>query len=254
MEIEYIRTFLICWIGLLSAYLGTFVSGWTSSLSVGLMMLIGIPAQITKATYQIGLFGWSISGIRNFLSSGHIPKTYLIGSVIATFFGGFIGGNLMTITPNSILQRVTGVVFLTFLFITWIRKRYKKTLQEKHITITRLRKNLTYSGQFVLSILSGYIPGAAWSLYFMLYTELLHINTLEYKALGRITGMALALGTLYPIVKTWLFHYEYATPFFIWMYIWWHFGTKHLIKMWNRIAEYIVYSSIFFLALYLLFF
>lgn len=98
----------------------------------------------------------------------------------------------MTYTPNGILMKVTGIIFLIYLGIAYIRS--KRTSESKpEIIITKLRKSLTYIGQFLLSILSGYIPGASGPLYFILYSELLHIQLLEYKALGRITGIVFAL-------------------------------------------------------------
>ena len=252
MILQFLHTLALFLIWLIASYLGTFVSGGTGSLSVWLMILLGLPPQIAKGTHQVGLFGWSIAGIHNFFKSGHIRTTYLVGSIIATFLWAFIGATLMTYTPNSILMKVTGIIFLIYLGIAYIRS--KRTLQEKSdIIVTKLRRRLTYIGQFFLSILSGYIPGASGPLYFILYSELLHIQVLEYKALGRITGIVFALWTLYPIIQAGLIHIENIVPFFIGMYLGWHFGSKHIIQMWNKVAQYIVYTSIFFLALYLLF-
>mgnify|MGYP000151969325 FL=1 len=137
--------------------------------------------------------------------------------------------------------------------MAWLRSRRKNTAVEKQISITKLRASLAYIGQFILSILSGYIPGAAGPLYFILYTELTGINIIQYKALGRITGIAFVLGTFYPILHAGLIHLEYVIPFSLGMYIGGHLGSKHLIKMGNTLALYIVYGSIFLLALYLLF-
>ncbi len=250
----YIFSFILFCIWVVSSYLWTFVSGWTSSLSVGLMILIWIPPQITKATYQFWLFGWSIAWIKNFIKSGHIPKKFIIGSMVATFLWWMIWGNLMVLTPNSLLQKLTGWIFLIFLCITFLRKYFFSNRSIRPIIhISKLREYSTYIGQFFLSILSWYIPWAAGSLYFILYTELLHISTLQYKSLWRFTWIALVLGTLYPIIKAGLIDMRYVVPFFIWMYIGWHFWSKHLINVWETFAQYVVYISVFFLALYLIF-
>jgi uncharacterized membrane protein YfcA len=163
----------------------------------------------------------------------------------------YIWGSLMTLTPNATLQRITGWVFLIFLLITYIKNQMHTP--RNPIQITTLRKNLTYLWQLLLSVLSWYIPGSAGSLYFILYTEMLHLKILEYKALWRVTALALFVGTIYPIAHAGLIHWQYVIPFFAGMYLWGHFGSKHLIHIWNTLAQYIVYVSIFFLGIYLLF-
>ena len=246
---EYIILVVLFLVWCFAAYLWTFVSGWTSSLAVWLMMTLWIPPQTTKATYHIGLLGWSISGMRNFLKSWHIPWNYLIGSVVATFLGWLVGWTLMTLTPNSVLQKATWILFLVFLLITYLRRNLKN--QEVHVT--KLREYFVYFGQFILSILAGFIPGAAWPLFFILYTRWIWIKTLQYKALGRVTALAGSLGTLYPIYHAGLIDFRYIIPFFLWMYIGWHLWTKHIINLWESIATKIVYISVFFLAIYLIF-
>lgn len=243
--IYYALFFIWCF----ASYLWTFVSGWTSSLAVWLMMLVWIPPQITKATYQIWLLWWWISGMRNFLHSWHIPWKYITGSVVATFFGWWIGWTFMTLTPNSVLQKATWIFFLIFLCITYLRRNLKNS----EVYVTRLREYFVYFWQFLLSILSWFIPGAAGPLYFILYTRWIWIKTLEYKALWRCTALAGSIGTFYPIYHAGLIDLRYVIPFFVWMYLGWHLWTKHIINIWESIATKIVYLSIFFLAIYLIF-
>ena len=212
-------------------------------------MVLWIPPQTTKATYQIGLFAWSIAGMRNFLKSWHVSWNYLTGSVLATFLGWFIGWTLMTLTPNSVLKRVTWVVFLTFLFITYFRRN----LKNHEVHVTKFREYFVYFGQFLLSILSWFIPGAAWPLYFILYTRWIWMKTLQYKALWRFTGLAISLWSFYPIWHAGLIDFQYIIPFFFWMYFGWHLWTKHIISLWESIATKIVYISVFFLAIFLIF-
>lgn len=251
---EVLQSIILVIIWVFSSYLGSFASGWTGGLSVWLMILSGIPPQITKATYQIWLLFNAVAGIRNFMKSWHIPKKYLLGSVIAAFLWGFIWSNLMVATPNDILQKLAGIGFLIFLCITFLRKKYQKTEKTtKPLNYPRIREYITYLGQFLFSILAGYIPWSAGGFIYIVYTEAIRIDILQYKALWRFTSIAIVAGAIYPVIQAGLLHLDHIIPFSLGMYIGGYFGSKHLIKMWNDFVQKIVYTSIFFLSLYLIF-
>lgn len=252
MDIVHSIILVIIWV--LSSYLGSLVSGSNAALAVGSMILLWVPPQVAKSTFQFWLIGWSLSWIWNFLHSGHIPKKILLGSILTSFIGAYIGASFMTLTPNSILQKITGVIFIIYVPLTlWRNTQIKKYQSTEDRMDSLFHRLLAYLGQLIFSIISGYIPGAAGWLYYIWYSEVLKIKILEYKALWRMTGLAFSLWTLYPIIQAWLLDMRLIIPFLIWAFLWWFLWSKHLIHMWNQVAEKIVLVSVFILWVYLIF-
>jgi uncharacterized membrane protein YfcA len=65
-------------IGFLGSYITSLIPGTGSVITISTMMLIGVPPQIAKTTFQLGLIGHCFGGLRQLLSSERIQREYLI--------------------------------------------------------------------------------------------------------------------------------------------------------------------------------
>ena len=112
---------LIFFIGIVSAYLGSFSSGGAGSISIALMVLLGLPPQLAGITFKLGKIGDRIGGIYLFHKHGKIPKRFVFGGALAVIIGSFFGSFFISRIPDGLMYLVSGLSML-FLVLFSVRK------------------------------------------------------------------------------------------------------------------------------------
>ncbi|MEZ4103796.1 MAG: sulfite exporter TauE/SafE family protein [Candidatus Paceibacterota bacterium] len=113
--------FIIFLIGFLSSFFGNFASGITSTLSLSGLLAFGLPSHTALATHRLGLFGFDLGGIREYVKHNKIdwsliPILSLIGIVAA-----IIGSNIILSVDQELLSKLLGIVILFFIPIMLLK-------------------------------------------------------------------------------------------------------------------------------------
>jgi uncharacterized membrane protein YfcA len=143
------------------SFIGILIPGMTTSLGVSSMMLLWIPIQIAKSTYQVGNAWVNLWTLWPLLKSQKLKKWILMPMLIISWVSGFIGWNILVSIPTIILMKLTG----TFMIIMLLFNLYLKPLWVIVQEISRRRKLMWYISYFLLNIAYSIFPMWIWIMY-----------------------------------------------------------------------------------------
>lgn len=91
--------------GLSAGFLNT-VAGGGSLLTLPVLMLLGLPADVANGTNRLAIVSQSLSGMLGFRRSGKLETRAILPVVIPTVAGALIGATTAAHVPTSILKHV----------------------------------------------------------------------------------------------------------------------------------------------------
>ncbi len=239
--------YFIFFIGIISAYFGSFSSGGVSALSIALLASLGMPPQMAGITFKLGKIGDTLGWVYHFHKWGHIPKDLIFGGGIALMIGSFLGSYFIVSLSDTIMYLGCGLSMLILTFVSTFRK---VSVPGK---ISDSRKYSGFLGYFVLSIVGNLFPAGSWVWYYFNNTLILRLTPLQSKWIASVLAFFWFIGTLLGILSAWVYRIDWALALGLGMLIWGHFGTKHIIKIGDELLRYILLTTIAIFALYFLY-
>ena len=140
-----VSIFLIAFI---SSFIGIMIPGVSSALSVSSMILLWIPVQIAKTTYQIGNLWTSLWGLIPLLKSQKLRKDLIIPLCFIAFISWASWGKILINIPSDILMKLTWA----FMMLLLIVNIYSKSLWIHPSEVSKRRKILGFWAYFSLNI------------------------------------------------------------------------------------------------------
>ncbi|MDH3353829.1 MAG: sulfite exporter TauE/SafE family protein [Chromatiales bacterium] len=120
MEINFIEIVLLMITGLMAGVINT-LAGGGSNLTLPVMMVMGMPADIANATNRVGIFLQCIVGIAGFHKHKKLDSHDLGPILWPTLLGGLIGALFASYAPEFLLKPLLLGVMLTMTLIILIR-------------------------------------------------------------------------------------------------------------------------------------
>lgn len=240
--------YVIFIIGILSAYLGSFSSWGAGSISIALMVLLGLPPQMAGITFKLGKIGDRIGGIYLFHKHGKIPKRFVFGGALAVMIGSFFGSFFISRIPDGLMYLVSSLSML-FLVLFSVRKYRWWDI----INISRLREYLGYWLYAILSVLGNLFPAGSGVWYYFVNTMVFGLSPIESKGIASFVTIFWFIGTLSGILLSGVYNLAFAGSLGVGMIIGGYFGTKHMIHIGDEIMRKILLVSIFIFAWYFLY-
>ena len=225
---------------------------WISSaLSVSSMILLGIPVQVAKTTYQIGNVWTNLWALFPLLKSQKkLRKDLIIPLAFIALVSGFIWGKILINIPSDILVKLTWA-FMMMLLAVNIRS---KSLWIHPSEVSKRRKILGFSAYFLLNIFFSIFPMWAGILYQFLHTFFFRVTNLEARLMWCIATLPFVIWFIFPVIQSWFYNVTYMILFTLWWYLWGYFGAKAGIKLGNTWLKKILIWWLFLLGTYFIFF
>ena len=245
----YLFHILIFLSGLVSAYVGMYVSGGISAISIGLLLTLGIPPHIANSTYLVGNIGSNIWGIRYFIQSGNYEKQYIVPMFLVMFVAGVVGSSLLLDIPPGLTYKITGAMFLFLALITILDK---KQWVEKFFP-TKKQEFTWYIFLFATSVWSAIFPAGNGVFFYQIYTRFFGMTALVAKWQQKFVLFGLILGVLWNAFLHNIYIISYAVCFFIGMYLGGLFSSRHVIQLWNTFLRKTILIGMVILGFYFLF-
>ena len=246
---ESLITFLIFIIGLFAAYFGSFSSWCVSAISIGLMVMLGVPPQMAGITFKLGKIGDTLGWLYHFHKWWHIPRQYILFGGIALMCGSFLGSYLIVSLSDQIVYLGCGTSMLMLTALSYFR-RSKNTKKAK---ISKLREYLGYVAYFFLSIIGNMFPAGSGVWYYFSNTLILKLTPIESKGIASVLAIFWFVGTFAGIMTAGIYHIAWAVALAVGMFIWGYFGTAHIIAIGNEKLQYILSTTIVSFGLYFLY-
>ena len=103
---------MLCLAGFVSGGINT-VAGGGSNLTLPLLMMLGLPADVANGTNRVGIFVQCLAGVRAFDRRDALPRAAVLPIFIPTLAGGLAGALLAVVLPNFYLKPVLLICILS---------------------------------------------------------------------------------------------------------------------------------------------
>jgi len=236
-------------IGFIASFIGSLLSGITSVLSLGMMMLTGLPPQVAVATYKFGILGSRIGGLPTYWKAKKIHWGIIIPLCFCAFFGSAIGANILVRTDEALLAKISGVILAIFLFFAVIDR--SSGIQRQHVSPTK--QFFGYVMYFLMSIWCGFFPAGTGLIFLHIYLLLFGLTILEIKGTDRIPAMFIDIGAILVFLPHGIVNFAYVAAFLPGMFLGGHFGAKTTLRVGDKNLKKIVIVSAFIMVLLLFF-
>lgn len=235
-------------LGILASFTGSFLSGGTSLIALSGMLLLGVPTQLSMATYTMGALGWRLGGFWEFYKAKKIVWTHVLPLSALAFIGSNIGARILIYVDESYAKTFIGFALLLFIPLSLL----KKDLGVVEVKIGIKRKLLGYLGYLIVSIWAGFFAAGTGIAFLYVYMLLLGLPIIEIKGTDKIPGLFLDLGAITVFVSEGIFNPIYFLAFFPGMFLGATIGSKYVIKIGNSVLRLAVLASVLFVSLRLI--
>ncbi len=136
--------------GLLAAFVGV-IAGGGGIISVGLLLFLGYPVDISLATNRLASLGATTSSVIRYSQSKKVDWRLGLRLGIIGIFGAAIGAQLLVDIDSVVAEKVVGLILIAMLPLILIKKDVGLAAR-----ITTVRNNyIGYVIYFFLTILGG---------------------------------------------------------------------------------------------------
>lgn len=237
-------------VALIASFIGMMIPWVSSALSVSSLILLWIPVQLAKTTYQVWNLGINIWGLIPLLKTQKLKKQLMIPLFWISLVSGFVWGIILVNIPGIILIKLTWV----FMIILLIVNIFSKSLGVISHEISQKRKYLGFIGYFILNIFFSIFPMGMGILYQFHHTFFFRITNLEARLMGCILTIPFVFGFIIPVIQSGFYNIVHIVIFTLGGYFWWYIWAKSGIKIWNRWIKKLLMWWLFCLWIYFLFF
>lgn len=103
MELDLTAIVLLCLTGFLAGGINT-VAGGGSNLTLPVLMMLGLPADIANGTNRVAILLQSVVGVRGFDKHNSLDRPAVIPILVPTIIGGVCGALAAALLPNVYLK------------------------------------------------------------------------------------------------------------------------------------------------------
>ena len=235
-------------IGFIASFVGNFVSGGTSLISISSMLFFGIPPHLAVATQSVGTLGWRLGGISQFLKAKKIVWKLVLPLSIVAFIGSTIGAHILVATSEEFLNKVVGFIIFFFIPLSLIKKK----LGVEKVEISKTKEYLGYFFYFVVSIWAGLFSAGTGMFFLYVYMFFFGLTILELKGTDKIPGIFLDIGAIIVFFIKGIFSPLYLIAFFPGMFLGSTLGAKYAIKLGDKWLRAIILITIALMSLKLI--
>lgn len=242
--------FFIFIISFVVSFIGILIPGMTSSLGVSSMVLMGIPIQIAKTTFQIWATWSNIMWFIALRKSQKIDSHLAMELIIVSILGGYIGSQVLVTIDTVLLFRLTWL----FLIIVLIIQVFFKDIGVIEKQLSHKRK---YFGIFLYGILYVFysvFPMGAGAIFHTVDTLVFRITILQSRILTGYCTIPFLLGFLIPVIQSWTYNLSFMIMYLLGSWIGWYLWAHSGLKLGNTILKKILMIWLFCLGIYFIFF
>lgn len=237
-------------IALLSAFIGLLIPGVASALSVSTLILIWIPVQLSKVTYQLWNLGINLWALFPLLKTQKLRLDLIIPLSIIALIWGYIGWKVLIEIPWALLLKLTWGFMIVLLLINILHPSLWTIAGES----SKRRKAWWFFWYFILNILFSVLPMGTGILFQFLHTFFFRVTNLQARLMWCFLTTPFIIGFIFPVIESGIYNLKYAIIFWAWGYLGWYLWAKSGIKLGNHWLRYIFIGWLLIIWIYFLFF
>ncbi len=224
----YFQLIAIFIAGILSGFIGA-VAGGGGLFSISLLLLYGIPLQITLATNKFGGIGLSIGGLYKFIKEKKIVWKYAIGLSVAGIFSSVIGSKILLAADPASLKTLTGILLLLLVPTIFLKKDFgleNKATSNNH-------KIIGYVLYFLISIIASFFGGFG-AILISIVVFFFGLPMIEANATELVSFTVFSVVSVVIFMANGIIDYQIGIPLFVGMLIGGYLGAHIAVKKGNK--------------------
>lgn len=147
-----LEVLLLFGVGILTAFINV-MAGGGSTITLPILLFLGLDAPIANGTNRVGLLSQNISGILSFKNENVSQFKLSLKLSLLTLPGAVIGAFFATKISNELFHKILGIVMIGIV-ITMLIPKSKEFVEEK---ITKKLPWLIYPSMVLLGFYGGFI-------------------------------------------------------------------------------------------------
>jgi len=183
---------LVFIIGFLTAIIGVIV-GSSGLIRIPLLILLGIPPQVSIAVNKLGSLGATIIGLYKYGKEKLIDLKIGFSMILVEILGAIIGAYILFSTNEDILKKIIGIVIFGIVFLIIMKKNIGL---EKMKDIPKRNWFIGIFLFFIVAVYGGFIGGGGGTLQTFILTSIFGLTFLESAATRRIPNLFGALTSI----------------------------------------------------------
>ncbi len=120
IELNFGAILLLCLAGFLAGAVNT-VAGGGSNLTLPVLMMLGLPADVANGTNRVGIWLQCLAGVKAFDRHEALHRAAIVPIFVPTLSGGLAGALLAVILPNLYLKPVLLICILTMAVVMLVK-------------------------------------------------------------------------------------------------------------------------------------
>ncbi len=195
-ELDVMFIVLLIVVGLVAGVINV-LAGGGSNLTLPVLMIMGLPADVANGTNRVGVMLHSIVSVRDFDRHGMVAKHDLIAILVPTLLGGVTGALAASYLPVSWLKPALLTAMIGMATIILIRPQ--TIAPEADEKPRNVEGNwMAWSSLFVAGVYGGFVQAGVGfiliaALAGTLRYDLVRTNALKMICTGAFTAVALAI-------------------------------------------------------------
>ena len=196
IELNSGAIFLLCLAGFVSGGINT-VAGGGSNLTLPLLMMLGLPADVANGTNRVGILMQCVAGVRAFDRHDVLPRAAVVPIFVPTLAGGLAGALLAVVLPNLYLKPVLLICILIMAVVMLLKP---EAIAPRPGTASRspAESRLAWWGLFGAGVYGGFVQAGVGFILLAVLTaglryDLLRANALKMSCALAFTAVALGV-------------------------------------------------------------
>ena len=244
--IEILLGFII---GFLAAFVGV-ITGSGGLVSMGYLLLAGLPFATAIATNRVASLGATASGLFTYGRAGKVD--WKLGLLLAgpAFFGSLIGANLLVLVN----ERVAELILASFLIVLIPLIFFNKKLGIEEFEPSNIRQIVGVILYFCFGILAGMFGVGVGTISIVIIAGIFGRSLSKAAATNMVAWLLVSLAALTVFVANNLINYAVALPMMAGMFVGGYLGAKLAIKKGDRFIRILLLVIQVLVVIRLLFF
>ena len=158
------------------------VAGGGSLLTVPVLMLLGLPADLANGTNRLAVVSQGISGVIGFRRHGKIDTRAILPTVVPTTVGAALGALLASRVPADLLKYLLLGIMMAMAVVMLVRPAILSPAQQR-TELSRARRVAGAVGLFAVGLYGGFVQAGVGLLLLFVLSGVLARDLVRAKAL-----------------------------------------------------------------------
>jgi len=215
------------------------LAGGGSNLTIPILMIMGLPADVANATNRLGIFLQSLTAVTKFKQQDKLPSNDLVAILVPSLAGGLVGAIFAAWAPLWLLKPLLlGTMIAVAAFMLF----YSSSFANENSTAIRVMNSPKgFWGLFLAGVYGGFIQAGVGFLLLIVLASSLKYDLVRANALKLVCSLAFTLVALLVFISEGLINWYFGAVLSIGFIAGAFYGVKFAINVSPKTMKYTVF-------------